>query len=53
MEPAFQGIAGQLAAMKAARARTRLLPPGALPARERAAPRLDEGFWRQARQHLR
>ena len=47
MEPAFQNIAGQLAASKATRARTRLLPAVALPSRERAAPRLDEGFWRQ------
>ncbi len=49
MEPAFQNIAGQMAAIKAMRAKTRLLPPDALPARERAAKRIDEGFWRQAR----
>ena len=49
MEPAFQNIAGQMAAIKAMRARTRLMPPGALPARERAVQRIDEGFWRQAR----
>lgn len=49
VEPAFQNIAGQMAAIKAMRARTRLLPPGALPARERAVQRIDEGFWRQAR----
>ncbi|KAK9827355.1 hypothetical protein WJX81_000181 [Elliptochloris bilobata] len=48
VEPAFQNIAGQMAAIKAMRARTRLLPPGALPARERAVQRVDEGFWRQA-----
>jgi len=51
VEPAFQNIAGQLAAIKATRARTRLLPADALPSRERAAPRLDEGFWRQVGFH--
>ena len=49
VEPAFQNIAGQMAAIKTMRARTRLLPPGALPARERAVQRIAEGFWRQAR----
>jgi hypothetical protein len=44
----FRRVAGQLADIEAAKHRSRLVAPEDLPRREKGAPRMHEGFWRQA-----